>query len=111
MYFFEKYIYYNNKGQLMQNPIPENKAHEIFDILVELNATNENERANFVDYFTGKYGEVFHEYRISGKLNPGGKFKYWGKENLYVDYYSEADSADKRNLKQLIDEKLKTVKW
>ena len=94
-----------------QKPLSLAQANEIYSILVENLNSLESEREKFTDYFTGKYGEVFHEYRITGKLNPGSKFRYFGLTNMYVDFYTEVCSAstlkEKEHLAAEVNTKLK----
>ena len=91
---------------MYQNPLESSVANQIYDLLVELLGAQENERDRFVEYFTGK--EIFPEYRISGRLNPGAKFRYYGKEKMYVDFYQETGSSEKEKLAELVNNRLKS---
>lgn len=86
-------------------------AQQIYNVLVNLAGASESERERFVDYFTGKHDEeIFHEFRISGKLNPGAKFKYQGIGNVWVDYYQEHSTPAKERLADEVTAALKELK-
>lgn len=92
-----------------QMPMSPELANQVYTLLVQTINSSESERENFVNYFTGKLGEVFHEYRITGVLNPGAKFKYFGPSNMYVDFYREHSTKTKETLLEEINSKLKSL--
>ena len=93
-----------------QVPMSEANANRIYDLLHSVLNSSKNRRQEFINYFTGKHGEIFPEYRIDGNLNPGAKFRYYGFEKMYVDYYSEFTTKDKETLVGTINELLKSFK-
>lgn len=81
------------------------KANKIYDILVSIGGAYEPERDSFVYHHTeSKYG--CSEWRFSGKLGFGGKYR--SLRNT-VDYYAEDTSPERDSIVEKINKALSEI--
>lgn len=76
----------------------EEKANNVYDLLVDIGGACESERDQFVYYHTK---EKCYEWRFSGKLGFGGKYR--SKTNTVDCYVEDETKKRKKIMKELND--------
>lgn len=78
------------------------KANKIYDLLVSIGGASEHERQSFVyHHCVDEYGCM--EWRFSGKLGFGGKYR--SRLNR-VTYYPESETPEMVEIKKQLDSEL-----
>lgn len=95
--FLKSYNKKNKERQIMRSdPIPEEWANKIYDILVEHAGASESLR----EMFLVSEAEGTEEFRFQGLLGFGGKFR-----NRYYDWFVNYYPEDKTNRREEIESK------
>jgi hypothetical protein len=89
--------------------IDENIAVKIYDALVSIGGAPKSEKDAFIQHFQGidiPFANM--EWRFGGKLGFGGKFRVNGGR-VYVDYYTEDETKDRKEDTQRINESIARI--
>jgi len=89
----------------MYSVIPPEWANQIYDLLVEYGAL-EDDRQSFI-YHAERGG--FDEWRFQGIFGFGGKFRNRG-DKWYVDYYQEHQTPERDTAEKELTEKLEALR-
>lgn len=81
------------------------KAHKIYDLLVSIGGASESERDSFVYHHT-KSKDVCDEWRFSGKLGFGGKYRSLRNR---VDCYLEDETPERIQLMEQLNNELSQI--
>ena len=82
------------------------KANKVYDILVEKGGASNHMRDAFVSYYTIEDTTCWDEWRFSGKLGYGGKYR--GNKNK-IDCYVEDETPETLALIYEINKLLKAI--